>query len=250
MINISVITICYNDKDGLIKTINSVQSQIYEDYEHIIIDGGSLDGTLKLLKEIKNEKCHWISERDKGIYDAMNKGIKMAKGEWLIMLNAGDVFADSYVLEKVFSSSIPDNINVLYSDYYRFLSNGKRVKGEVDLINRPSFNHQNTIYRKRLHEEHGYYVVTQKIIISDILFFYQIPVEQMLKVDTVIAIFESGGISSQGTWSLQQWLCADVVFRRRTFSNMVWTYYLKKIKSIIPNSWKDILKNKIGIIRN
>lgn len=100
MINISVITICYNDKDGLIKTINSVQSQIYEDYEHIIIDGGSLDGTLKLLKEIKNEKCHWISERDKGIYDAMNKGIKMAKGEWLIMLNAGDVFADSYVLEK------------------------------------------------------------------------------------------------------------------------------------------------------
>lgn len=92
----------------------------------------------------------------------MNKGIKMAKGEWLIMLNAGDVFADSYVLEKVFSSSIPDNINVLYSDYYRFLSNGKRVKGEVDLINRPSFNHQNTIYRKRLHEEHGYYVVTQK----------------------------------------------------------------------------------------
>lgn len=57
MINISVITICYNDKDGLIKTINSVQSQIYEDYEHIIIDGGSLDGTLKLLKEIKNENA-------------------------------------------------------------------------------------------------------------------------------------------------------------------------------------------------
>lgn len=248
MAMISIVTICYNDKSGLKKTINSVQSQTYHDYEHIIVDGNSSDGTKELLCSINDTKCKWVSEHDNGIYDAMNKGIKMSNGEWILMLNSGDVFADRMVLQYVFDKDIPNNINVIFSDYYRYLSNGDKIKCEIDLINRPSFNHQNTIYRKKLHYEHGYYAVTKKIIISDILFFYQIPIDQMMKIDKVIAVFESGGVSSQGSWSLQQWLCADVVFRRRSFSNMVWTYYTKKIKSIIPNEWKYIIKYKLGFL--
>lgn len=90
------------------------------------MDGNSSDGTMDVLREIDRINCRWISEPDKGIYDAMNKGVKMASGEWLLMLNAGDIFANEHVLEEVFANQIPDSISVLYSDYYRFLPDGSR----------------------------------------------------------------------------------------------------------------------------
>ena len=78
---------------------------------------------------------------------------------------------------------------MIYSDYYTKDVFGNLVRVNIDLINRPSFNHQCTIYRKSLHQEHGFYTVTKPIIISDILFFYMVPVSQMVKADTVIAFF-------------------------------------------------------------
>ena len=240
---ISIITVCYNAEKEIEKTLRSVENQTFKDYEFIIVDGASKDSTIQIIQRYLNIVTCVVSEKDNGIYDAMNKGIKIASGEWIIMLNAGDVFADDSVLENVFKINIPDDINVLYSDYYHYLSDGTKIKGIVDLKNKPSFNHQCTIYRRKLHDLHGYYIVTPKIIISDILFFYSIPSNQMQKIDTVIAIFDRNGISSHGNWSLQQWLCADVIFRKRTFTNMVLTYYSKKIKKIIPQEIKFKLKH-------
>lgn len=97
----SIITINYNNKDGLQKTIESVISQTYTDFEYIIIDGGSTDGSVEVIKEYADKIDYWISEPDKGIYNAMNKGILKSHGEYLNFMNSGDFFYDNNVLTKV-----------------------------------------------------------------------------------------------------------------------------------------------------
>ena len=161
-------------------------------------------------------------------------------------MDAGDCYTNDEVLNEIFSTSIPKDKTVIYSDYYTKDVFGNLVRVNIDLINRPSFNHQCTIYRKSLHQEHGFYTVTKPIIISDILFFYMVPVSQMVKADTVIAFFDDGGVSSQGHWSLQQWLCADVVFRRRTFTNMVFTYYYRVLRDSIPGILRYRFRRLLG----
>ena len=96
-----IITINYNDAAGLKKTIDSVINQTYTEFEYIIIDGGSSDSSLQIIKENANQINYWVSETDKGIYNAMNKGIEAAKGEYLLFLNSGDYLLDSLVLKKV-----------------------------------------------------------------------------------------------------------------------------------------------------
>lgn len=119
---ISVITICYNAVNDIERTIRSVLDQTFDDIEYIVVDGASKDGTpdrvRALFAEYPQRNVKLISEPDKGIYDAMNKGIKAASGEWLSMMNAGDVFSSANVLTEVFSNSIPENITFLYSDFY------------------------------------------------------------------------------------------------------------------------------------
>ena len=87
---LSVITINFNNRDGLRKTIESVVNQTYNDFEYIIIDGGSTDGSVDVIKEYADRIDYWVSEPDKGIYNAMNKGIDVAKGEYCIFMNSGD----------------------------------------------------------------------------------------------------------------------------------------------------------------
>ena len=245
--NISIITICFNAADDLKKTIKSVRAQVFNDYEYIVVDGGSKDATSEIIKSNADVITKWVSEPDKGIYDAMNKGIKMATGDWVIMMNAGDVFADSDVLQNVFSHVISDKITFLYGDTLSKQKNGKLLR-RITSWKDGNVNHQAVIYRRKLHEEHGLYIVTKKIIISDYLFFIRIPEEQVLKLDLAISINDPNGISNQGNWARQQALCADVVFRRRSFWGMVKFYCWKEIKGILPTSFKDKIKLSFGIL--
>lgn len=245
--NISIITICRNAGQGIENTIKSVVTQTYKDFEYIIIDGNSNDGTIDIIKKYESQITKWVSEPDKGIYDAMNKGLKMASGEWVIMMNAGDYFAESDVLEKVFAHDIPDTKTFLYSDVYCLRKNGDRILRPLSW-EEGHIIHQSVIYRRKLHEEYGYYHVTQPLIISDYLFFISVPKEQVMKIeDVVIAVYEGGGVSSQGDWARKQAICADVVFRRRTFNGMIRYYIWKKIKSILSTETKDKIKETIGI---
>lgn len=100
----SIITINYNNKNGLEKTIKSVVEQTCKDYEYIIIDGGSTDGSKELIEENQQHFNYWVSEPDKGIYNAMNKGIKVATGDYCIFLNAGDTFYNQYVVSNFFET--------------------------------------------------------------------------------------------------------------------------------------------------
>lgn len=120
---ISVVTVTYNDCVNLKKTIESVYSQSFDDFEYIIIDGDSKDGTVEFLEQISREKKNlsFISEKDKGIYDAMNKGISQAKGEFILFMGAGDLLYDSNTFELV---SNYFDYDVIYG--YAIYSSGKR----------------------------------------------------------------------------------------------------------------------------
>ena len=99
---LSIITVNYNDASGLERTIKSVISQTFRDYEYIVIDGGSKDESVDVIKKYEDHIDYWVSEPDGGIYPGMNKGLRQAKGDYINFMNGGDCFHDSYVLEKIF----------------------------------------------------------------------------------------------------------------------------------------------------
>ena len=111
---LSIITVNLNNRDGLQKTIDSVISQTFRDFEWIVIDGGSTDGSKELIEQYSDHFAYWVSEPDKGIYNAMNKGIRVAKGEYLQFLNSGDWLYRKTTLEKCLSHNYDSDI--IYGD--------------------------------------------------------------------------------------------------------------------------------------
>jgi len=120
---VTVVTVCYNAINDLEKTIESTLSLKYENLEYIIVDGKSNDGTIDLLERTKFCGLKWISEPDSGIYDAMNKGISLSTGEWVIFMNAGDVFASENVVNE-FMKEASSEYDFLYGDRFRVETNG------------------------------------------------------------------------------------------------------------------------------
>ncbi|MEG1573526.1 MAG: glycosyltransferase family 2 protein, partial [Bacteroidales bacterium] len=115
MSKLSIITINLNDAAGIEKTLKSIwEKQSFRDFEHIVIDGGSKDGSVEVIKKYEKNLAYWISEPDKGIYNAMNKGIAKATGEYLLFINGGDWLADD-VLAEVFA--IPFEEDIVYGDF-------------------------------------------------------------------------------------------------------------------------------------
>lgn len=185
---LSIITVVYNDKEGLIKTINSVRDQkkFFNNFEYIIIDGASTDGTLDAILSSNDIISKYISEPDSGIYDAMNKGIKLASGDALLFLNAGDYFVGN-VLGCYCSA--PVFLPVMFNDIFR---NYKQVKIKNIRKSIPTC-HQGIIF-----ENKGILYDISFKICSDYKYFLtmykktQIP---LLKADGYIH-FDSTGISS------------------------------------------------------
>lgn len=123
---VSVITVVYNNVAFIEKTINSVLSQIFDDFEYIIIDGGSTDGTLEIIKKYQNNLSHLISEKDRGIYDAMNKGVNVSSGKYCVFMNSGDIFANVNVMSDFQRELFPIHSDVVYGDVITVDSNGCR----------------------------------------------------------------------------------------------------------------------------
>lgn len=113
---VSIITVVFNNKDFIEFSIKSVLGQTYNNIEYIIIDGGSTDGTIDIIKKYKNRIAKFISEPDKGIYDAMNKGIKMATGEIIGILNSDDFYANERVIEEVFNAISEKKADISWGD--------------------------------------------------------------------------------------------------------------------------------------
>lgn len=228
--SISIITVVYNSVNLIEETIKSVLEQDYPNLEYIIIDGGSADGTIQLIKKYEGKISLFISEPDKGIYDAMNKGIEYAHGEWINFMNSGDCFCTNDVLINIFSGKIDDTIRFIYSDYYVKKGNRKRVY--TASLEKGHILHQSCIYKKTIHREYGKYYVSNPLIVSDYLFFNLIQEEFCIKTNVVISINDGNGVSS-GSWIIPQKYCLDYVFQRISLFQMFYLIFVGYIKSCL-----------------
>lgn len=125
---ITIVTVCYNAIDDIEKTIVSVINQTYQNINYIVIDGKSTDGTMDIVNKYSDKIDTIISEPDKGIYDAMNKGVKLAKGEWINFMNAGDTFHDKTTISQLFADNIPENAEVVFGDTLFVNGTKKRIE--------------------------------------------------------------------------------------------------------------------------
>lgn len=125
---ISIITVCYNSAKTIEKTFKSVQRQTYKNIEYIVVDGGSKDTTIDLVKKYKSIVSQWVSEPDKGLYDAMNKGIAMASGDIVGILNSDDIFTNDFVLENVAKFHLQNNVEASVGNIIQFNEVGKTVR--------------------------------------------------------------------------------------------------------------------------
>ncbi len=157
----SIITINYNNTSGLKKTIDSVKSQTYIDFEWIVIDGDSNDGSKELLEKYQEHFAYWCSEPDTGIYNAINKGLSHATGEYVQFLNSGDWLYDSTSLEKALAQ-IDGKYDIYYGDMVQVNDGGKlnpiRYPDELGFLFFPYNNicHQATFYKRSLFENNPY----------------------------------------------------------------------------------------------
>jgi len=122
---ITIVTIVFNDVESLEQTVLSVIHQTYPNIEYIVIDGGSTDGSLEILKKYNNYISKLIIEKDKGIYDAMNKAVEKSDGEWINFLNAGDTYVDNNVIDEMFKEEIDIDIDVMFGDINYVFDNRK-----------------------------------------------------------------------------------------------------------------------------
>lgn len=228
---ISVITVCFNNKDGLEKTLKSFAAQNFSQKEIIVVDGGIHDGTEKTIQRYKNIIDHFICESDNGIYDAINKGIRRASGKWVVCMNAGDIFASDTVLSEILDRDIPGDKQFLYSDYAEIDGHGKITIKPSDRKKGLVF-HQSAIYRRSLHDEYGYYTVTRPYTVSDLMFFLAVPERLYMKVDTVISLSDTSGISRQGLWCARNALCMRVVYGIENM-HIAYVKYWKYILTVI-----------------
>lgn len=193
----SVITINYNNKDGLRHTIESVVNQTCKDYEYIIIDGGSTDGSVDVIKEYATATDYWVSEKDNGVYHAMNKGVAVAKGDYCIFMNSGDCFHSVEALINI--QEFQEDIicgNVLKGNSTKPSGLHKPSISLVDLM-RGSLPHQAMLIKKELLVKHPYdenykILADWKFCIEAIVFDNC----SFRNIDTVIADYDTTGIST------------------------------------------------------
>lgn len=159
MKKVAIITACYNDLSALKRTIDSVRSQSFIDYQHIVVDGNSSDGTQEFLNGIQSDYFSFISEPDKGVYDAINKGVLGASAEYLIVMNAGDTFFDKNVLQNIFNE-LSNNMADFFIGRVVYKKHTGLIKKDLPYL--PSahvleVSHQAFIYKKKLHDLLGLY---------------------------------------------------------------------------------------------
>ncbi len=196
---VTVITVVFNGSRYLETTIESIVNQSYSNIEYIVIDGGSTDGTLDIIRKYNDHISYWVSEKDNGIYDAMNKGISIAHGEWINFMNAGDAFTSRDVINDIFSSKhsratvIYGDTEVLYPSFSR-LAKAKRVEY---ISKGMPFCHQSAFVRGAYHKLNPFN--TSNSIAADMEFFSLAYCSKLsfLQLPLPISKVLSGGVSDK-----------------------------------------------------
>lgn len=206
---LSIITINYNNAAGLKKTLDSVAAQTCTDFEHIIVDGASSDASIDIICaycQLPIANCHeiiWLSEPDTGIYNAMNKGVKMSNGEYVLFLNSGDYLIKADVLENVFVHDCDADIlcarcNVSNNGKIVWTSNPPK-KVTFGTLYTVGLAHQSTFIRRTLFEQLGYYDESFRYN-ADIEFWYRAIIDNAAttqRIDVITTDYNLDGISSK-----------------------------------------------------
>lgn len=246
---VSIITVCRNAQDTIEDSIKSVINQNYSDIEHIFIDGLSTDNTNSIIQKYSDsEKIKHISQSDTGIYNAMNKGVKLARGDILFFLNANDYLYDDSVITDVvneFKRSRADiiwgKIANLHEDNSIQLSS-KEIIDKLYFLNGNNMCHQSIFYKSSLLKKHGGYDETLKIA-ADFDFNLKVLLDKnnkYVEIDRTIAKFSIGGFSTSDKYRNLLLTERDIVINRQ-FSQ--WEIKLNKVLS---KSFRSIIKNPTG----
>lgn len=257
----SIITVCYNAEGLLPATIESLLAQTCTDYEYIIVDGASEDSTLEVLKKYESKIAKQISESDKGIYDAMNKGIDLAEGRYLYFLNAGDLFADDKVLEDIKRGIINNNFPDIVFGNVQLIN---KVKTQSATQERPNLDVTELFYKPINHQS----IFAQKEILkskfrTDIRvlsdydwFLCSLQKEINIKhISRTVAVYDVTGFSGVNKNLLAEEL---KIIRKKYFTKYLCTFlprlkgtkmmYLLKLKLVRRFLNKNLLK--VSIKRN
>ena len=214
---ISIVTVTYNCNLDFRRTLESIGDQNYPHYELVVIDGGSSDNTLENLKGF-NKPLKVISEPDDGIYDAMNKGIALAGGEWIIFLNAGDVFYSNNTLSEV-SVSFDFSGDLLFGNVQ--LDNGivKNQKLTYGYLLRYNICHQSMFIRKMWIQARRY-KTRYKFIADNALLIEHYNSLSYKKIDCIVATYDTNGISSQSLNKKRIWYEKLICYLRADLGKM------------------------------
>lgn len=239
---ISIITINYNNYDGLRKTIDSVENQTVKDYEWIIIDGGSSDGSKELIQEHSSSFSYWVSEPDKGIYNAMNKGISHLRYDgYVIFLNSGDYFVNSNVLSEFIKNDPQEDI--VYG-YVERIIDGKQQqltgflhKSNISLTDLyfQTIPHQGTFFKTSIFKRYGLYDESLKILSDRKIYVTSIIYgnASVRFIPISIAYFDEGGISTSSIYQKEREMVLNELFPPRVYKDMMLAYSVKEIRHSI-----------------
>ena len=221
---LSVITINFNNRDGLRKTIESVVNQTYKEFEYIVIDGGSNDGSVDVIKEYADRIDYWVSEPDKGIYNAMNKGIDVAKGEYCLFLNSGDYLFSGSVIKE----SIPhlDGTGVVYG---HIQTDKGAIWGGVKVISLEFFYGMGSLPHpasfikssllKKYHYDENLKIVSDWKLFIQVLIFGGSSYKQL---DIIVSIFDTNGVSNSNYTLLYE---ESMLVLESHFPSSIYNYY-------------------------
>lgn len=249
----TIITVCFNEKENIQRTIESVLCQSYEDYEYILCDGGSSDGTLEIAKAYQNDferkgiRYHIHSEKDGGIYFGMNIGVALSTGMYLNFMNAGDEFHNREVLAEISQHVQESAADILYGDIIKIERGyGKREIGNIQGIKEGmSFCHQAMFIKSELLRLHPYN--TRYRIVADYEFTLSMwkQGKKFAHVNVIVANFRAGGISTTDVEKVTEEYCdvkakANVAFDyQKNLKSAKSDFYKWKIKNNLPKAiWK------------
>lgn len=234
---ITIITVCYNAAEFIERTLRSVAVQDYPDKEYIVVDGGSTDPTMEIVGRYSSAISRVVSEKDKGIYDAMNKGVGLATGEWCIFMNAGDTFASDDVLGRVFFQ--PRDADVIYGDVIKKDAGGTAFVKKAEPPHnghRMYFCHQSAFTRTECLRSTPYDV--RHRFSADFKLYKQLwkQKRRFLQLDFPVAVFDTSGVSNTHR---SQGLADNISVIRQTdgladklrlLPRLYFTYFMAKVR--------------------
>jgi len=251
MPKISIITINYNNLNGLKRTVESVVNQTWQEFEYIVIDGGSQDGSTEYIESQSKHFDYWVSEPDKGIYNAMNKGILKAKGEYLLFLNSGDHLFSSTVLEKNHSNI--SNYDLIYFDIQVVNDLSTKITLYPDKLRfsdlyYKSLPHLGTFINRQLFETVGLYDENLKIV-SDWKFFIIALFKyncSYVKLEGIFSTFYMDGISAISDYSEERNKVLQESFSGYIVDYEQWNTHQKLMKTNRFKMLSEIEKTLLG----